>query len=138
LEVICSYRLIFGQHALARHAFKGLEATAAHRPMDVDPLLKELCSTTHCHETLSNILSDAPPRAKPVYSARSDFPFLGERILQLQDFIEMQDPSDLMTLWFDRRDVLRFYTFWAVVFVGGLSILLSVIQTVLTGVQISR
>jgi len=49
-----------------------------------------------------------------------------------------QNPQDLVALWYDRRDILRFYTFWAVVVVGGLSVLLSFIQTVLTAIQLAK
>jgi hypothetical protein len=73
-----------------------------------------------------------------MYSARGDFPNLGKRLLELQDYMNAQNPQDLVALWYDRRDILRFYTFWAVVVVGGLSVLLSFIQTVLTAIQLAK
>jgi uncharacterized membrane protein len=63
---------------------------------------------------------------------------LGRRLLELQNYMNKQNPSDLRTLWYDRRDVLRFYTFWAVFAVGGVGILLNLATIGLTIVQVVR
>lgn len=69
----------------------------------------------------------------------------------MQAFVVAQNPSDWGALWHDRRDsrkcifaflwhvinrIVRFYTFWAVVVVGGASLVLSLFQTVLGVLQV--
>jgi hypothetical protein len=66
------------------------------------------------------------------YSAQDDFPLLGQRLTKLQDFTLRQQPSELWDLWRDRRNPLQWYTFWAVLVVGGISILLGVLQFAVT------
>jgi uncharacterized membrane protein len=39
-----------------------------------------------------------------------------------------QDSSTLGDFWVDRRNPFNFYTFWAVIIVGAVSVLLSVLQ----------
>jgi hypothetical protein len=73
-----------------------------------------------------------------MYSASKDFPLLGQRLLELQNYMNAQNPSDFLTLWYDRRDILRLYTFWAVFVVGGLGILLSFASVGLTVVQVRQ
>lgn len=126
LEVICSFRLIFGQHSRALYGWDDFKWSPAQISLGIDPLLKELCSEP-CRKTALYEQIDAP-RVKPVYVIEVDFPYLGERLAELQDYVEQQNPGDLMALWHDRRDILRFHTYWAVIFIGGLSIILSAAQ----------
>jgi hypothetical protein len=63
-----------------------------------------------------------------VYSARDDFPRLGPRLIKLQQFSLRQRPSKLTDLWRDRRNPLQWYTFWAVLLVGGLANMLAALQ----------
>ncbi|KAK0728334.1 hypothetical protein B0T26DRAFT_672878 [Lasiosphaeria miniovina] len=48
------------------------------------------------------------------YSSQGDFPFLGQRLAKLQEFTHRQQPSELWDLRRDRRNLLQWYTFWAV------------------------
>lgn len=63
-----------------------------------------------------------------VYSAQDDFPRLGPRLIKLQQFNSRQRPSKLTDLWRDRRNPLQWYTFWAVVLVGGVANILAALQ----------
>ncbi|KAH8703632.1 hypothetical protein BGW36DRAFT_443975 [Talaromyces proteolyticus] len=67
------------------------------------------------------------------YSVRNDFPVFGPRLLILQRYNMRQQPSRVRDLWRDRRNPLQWYTFWAVLWIGGVSIILAVLQ-VLVGV----
>lgn len=58
----------------------------------------------------------------------SDFPLLGERLLQLQRYNDQQIPTRVKTMIRDKRDLAQWYTLWAVLLVGGLSVLLSIPQ----------
>lgn len=62
------------------------------------------------------------------YSARDDFPVFGSRLLTLQHYNTRQQPSKVKDLWRDRRNPLQWYTFWAVLWIGGASMLLAVLQ----------
>ncbi|KAK4197327.1 hypothetical protein QBC40DRAFT_351070 [Triangularia verruculosa] len=62
------------------------------------------------------------------YLARDDFPVFGPRLLTLQRYNLRQQPSKIRDLWRDKRNPLQWYTFWAVFWVGGASILLSILQ----------
>lgn len=136
MEVLCSYRLIFGQHPKSHKSFERIRPTPGPDAPAPDPLLRQLCGRSCFDNTFYAGIGG--PRVKTMYSARGDFPNLGKRLLELQGYMNAQNPQDLVALWYDRRDVLRFYTFWAVVVVGGLSIFLSAIQTVLTAVQLAK
>lgn len=67
-------------------------------------------------------------RDSDTYSACDDFPVFGQRLRLLQDYSMGQQPSTVKDLWRDRRNPLQWYTFWAVIWVGGFSILLSLLQ----------
>jgi hypothetical protein len=110
-EVLLSYRLIFGQDkrsrkAWRRHCYKELMAFSA----DIaDPLLEALCGKD-CRNELTYEKIEAPEIAQQ-YSARNDFPFFGERLVEIQQFVLKKSPGDWTTLWNDRRD-LRKYAMW--------------------------
>jgi tRNA(His) 5'-end guanylyltransferase len=70
------------------------------------------------------------------YSARDDFPIFGPRLVRLQRYSLRQQPSKMRDLWRDMRNPLQWYTFWAVFLVGGVSILLSVLQLSLGAAQL--
>ncbi|TVY82556.1 hypothetical protein LSUE1_G002864 [Lachnellula suecica] len=137
-EVLMSYRLIFGQtresRRLARAATKELKN---QEPDSYDQLLDNLCG-----QTGSSMVRGLPLSLWPIscrtfegslqeenaYSSQDDFPMFGQRLAKLQEFNRRQRPSELRDLWRDRRDPLQWYTFWAVLIVGGSSLLLAVLQ----------
>ncbi len=69
------------------------------------------------------------------YSKTTDFPLLADRLSQLQSYISAQQPNKLTALWYDRRNLLSWYTFWAVLIFGVVGIACSIIQTALAVVQ---
>lgn len=71
------------------------------------------------------------------YSACDDFPVFGHRLLKLQRYSMRQQPSRVRDLWRDRRNPLQWYTFWAVLWIGGLTSALAVLQLVVGVVQIA-
>jgi hypothetical protein len=68
----------------------------------------------------------------------SDFPYLGERLLQLQRYVTAQHPHDWSALWRDRRNASKWWTFWAVLFIGALTITLSLIQSISQIIETAR
>ncbi|OBT62907.1 hypothetical protein VE03_07905 [Pseudogymnoascus sp. 23342-1-I1] len=130
LEILMSYRLIFGQN---RGSWKLFSSHHKKRNFS-DPLLLRLCAK-NCRKEMTYSESFIP-QPKPQYSVRKDFAFFGERLVHLQRFVIEQDPGDFWTLWYDKRDILRYYTFWAVIWVGGVSLLLSLAQNVIGILQL--
>lgn len=145
-EVLLSYRLLFGQdHASRRHIRKVGRRQNAPKPEQYDQLLDTLCGqTTHvCARHLPTCLwpescrgPDGRLLKQDVYSTALDFPILGRRLLRLQAFDERQQPARIRDLWLDRRSTLQWYAFWAVLIIGGLTILLTILQLVVACVQL--
>jgi len=50
----------------------------------------------------------------------------GDRLRQLKAYMDSQKPGGIRGLWADKRDSLQWYTFWAVIIVGGASVILSI------------
>ncbi|EHK48803.1 hypothetical protein TRIATDRAFT_215066 [Trichoderma atroviride IMI 206040] len=134
-EVLLSYRLIFGQDKKSWKAWRNFYKAQNVPPGIEDPLLRRLCGQDCRYETTYEEIK--APDVAAQYSASEDFPFWGARLLKIQQFVVNKNPSDWKTLWNDRRDVLRFYTFWAVVVVGVMSLTLSVIQSIEGGIQVA-
>lgn len=128
-EIIESYRMIFGQD---KHSWKLFRSTAAGKLLEHsskaernDPLLRDLCNKRWLEQDVYRDINAGP--AKLVYPA-SDFVYFADRLLTLQDFVLMERPNDWKSLWHDRRDIGRFWALWAVVWFGGITIFLTIIQ----------
>ena len=78
-----------------------------------DPLLTRLCCQDCNDEKLYDDLYF--PDVSAQYSAQQDFPFFGRRLLALQEYTRMLQPHGIWTLWYDRRDLTRFYMRWLLV-----------------------
>lgn len=139
-----SYRLLFGQSRSSR----GLAKTLLRKiedDRDYDPLLAHLCS-----QGSKDVIKALPETFWPVscrsfenllqevdsYSSRDDFPILGSRLAVIQEFNLRQQPSRLWDLWKDRRSPLQWYTFWAVLVIGGLTIILTILQLIVGIIQV--
>ncbi len=136
-EIIQSYRILFGQDKHSWKAFTADHGRKFFTPLadaGEDPLLPSLCGDEWLKQEIYEDIDVSS--VKTVYSARADFPFFADRLLSLQDFAVMQCPSDWRTVWWDRRDVARFWTLWAVMVFGGASIVIGIIQVVLAVAQV--
>ncbi|KAJ6060887.1 hypothetical protein N7444_002741 [Penicillium canescens] len=112
-EVMLSYRLFFAQHKRSLERYRHLERRRLEdEDHIIDPLLDELCGCTR--PSFGNFLP------KQSYDTQFDFPILGTRLLFIQEYIVNQQPSGFKELWNDRRDGLKWFTFWAVIFFGTL------------------
>ncbi|KAK6507657.1 hypothetical protein TWF481_006082 [Arthrobotrys musiformis] len=143
-EILLTYHLLFGQSPRSREKLKDL-LDHIQSSESVDPFLYTYCNRSNpwSPSSLFGAKAEAfipdlyPPSAvgldnslqKPdIYSTRDDFPVFGQRLLKLQQYNMGQQPSRWKDLWRDRRNPLQWYTFWAVVIVGGASIVLSILQ----------
>ncbi|KAI0433438.1 hypothetical protein F5Y09DRAFT_298931, partial [Xylaria sp. FL1042] len=153
-EVLLSYRLLFGWNSKSRQLFY------SHRPPErmpdndflkalVGPIprsrwkgviggprsatyLKRFPHTFWPEATLNhfNVLEEADE-----YSS-AEFAIFAPRLHKLQHYCSRRNPRKAWGMWQDRRNPREWITFWAVVLVGGLSLLLSLLQTILAAVQV--
>lgn len=133
-EIIRSYKLLFRESKSARRIFRKFEQRRAQEALpagcSLDPLLAQLCGA----KDLKSSRQADPDRLR--YSRSVHFPLLAARISVLQDVLAKQKPGGLLSVWHDRRDFDALYTFRAVIIFGTIGVILSLIQTVLTGVQV--
>ena len=125
--------LLLGQDRRSRSLAGKALAYPADR--DADPLLRGLCCEDWHREPLYEEI-DAP-EAKSVLDAPRYFPFLGDRLLALQDFVRLLQPYDWRTLWYDRRDMNRFLGVWAVIFFGLLTLVLAGLGILLAAAHVA-
>lgn len=150
-EVLMTFRLIFGQDKTSWKLAKSFQSPGRIRRVwenltgrsraslsweDVsDPRLQALCTCDVGEEQLYDDLE--LPDARSVYSAQLDFPYFGQRLIAIQEYIKLVQPYDLQTLWYDRRDANRFYTIWAVIAFSMLTLVLALIGIVLAAAQVA-
>jgi hypothetical protein len=145
-EVLMSYRLLFGQQRGSRKLSKSaLTKLREESEAEYDGLLDLLC-TQPCDREIKRLPLALWPvtcqsfegflQEESAYSSQDDFALFGERLAKLQNFILRQKPSRLRDFWRDRRNPLQWYTFWAVVIVGPITIILSLLQIAVAVAQL--
>jgi hypothetical protein len=72
------------------------------------------------------------------YDLSCDFPILRSKLAILHRHLENKKPRTWKALWQDKRDSASWLTFWAVIIIGGLGIILAFLQVVLQIVQIAQ
>ncbi|KAI1190773.1 hypothetical protein F5B17DRAFT_385762 [Nemania serpens] len=86
------------------------------------------------HHPLFDYLASPPLRAN--YTIDASFPMLGPKLLHINEFMDSQSPNDFSTLFYDRRDHLRYWTFICLLGFGVASIGLGVLQVLLGTAQV--
>jgi hypothetical protein len=151
-EMLLTYRLIFGQDAKSSRRFAKELATlaAASKPSrsasqtasqksrqpcifalpDADPLLTRLCGLRANATGAAEIYVEIGASRVQSYYTPQSYPFFAEKLLVLQAYVKEQHPHDLKTLWYDNRNKTNWWQFWAVLFIGGMTIVLSVLSLV--------
>ena len=140
-----SYRLLFGQTLSARRLVRAELKKLREKETAYDQLLDVVCGSP-CDGVVRALPLSLWPvtcrsfegclQEESAYSSQDDFPMFGQRLAKLQEFNLRQQPSKLRDLWRDRRNPLQWYTFWAVLIFGGVSILIAILQLVVGVVQI--
>lgn len=126
-ETLVTLGIIFSQDGRSRKQAQDNAGNSWNGVTSEDEVLLELCTKRWNDHVLFNHLMAPPVRAN--YSAHVDFPFLGEKLLKLRDYMVQQSPNDFYTLILGRRDPLRFWTFASGVVLASISILVSLAQT---------
>lgn len=145
-EILMSYRLLFGQRRASRKLAKAELYVLKRQDANYDQLLNALCT-----QSCDSIIRALPLAFWPVtcrsfegylqeesaYSSQDDFPLFGQRLAKLQEFTLRQQPSRLRDLWRDRRNPLQWYTFWAVLIFGCMSIIIALLQLAVAVAQLA-
>lgn len=132
-EVLLSYRLLFGQSAASRKFFRRTFSPSEVQGCQLDTLLPQLCAKSRLDSP-----SGFMPVDQSVYFSNRDFPVLYDRILLIANELKDASPKSFSGLLRDRRDTLQYWTFWLVSIIGGVSVLLSLIQVILQGIQLAQ
>lgn len=78
-----------------------------------DPMLHRICGhdceSDEVREIYIEIGADEPINQ---YNPAVDFPFLGKRLGSIQEYIRGHNPSNFWALWYDRRNISLWWTFW--------------------------
>ncbi|KAI1330537.1 hypothetical protein F5Y16DRAFT_408458 [Xylariaceae sp. FL0255] len=134
-EILLSFGIIFGQDKRSRKAALRASKHIWQKTFKRDQLLRQLCLQPWCDTILYDYLHSPPVRAN--YSLRHDFLFLGVKLAAVQEYMNLQSPNDFITVLFDVRDPLRFWTFVAAIGLGSASILIGIMQTALAVAQVA-
>ena len=132
-EVLLSYRLLFGQSKDGRQYFRRTVSAQVFEDIPrqgQDPLLDHVCGR-------KSIDLSAQGKERKTYRLARDFPMLRCRIAVLQQQLATSKPRGWKELWRDKRDSAQWVTFWAVIIIGGLGLLLSLLQVILAILQIT-
>jgi hypothetical protein len=129
-EILLSYRLLFAQNKASRNLFRSLSPFGDLPEGCEDGGLWELCGKEQSS-------FEAWQRDHDSYVLRRDFPVLRSRLAVLAQHFSNKRPRTWKELWNDKRDSSSWFTFWAVLIIGGMSILLAFVQVVLQIVQVS-
>ena len=68
------------------------------------------------------------------YDASGDFSFLGSRLLHVQKYCARQNPTRWTEIFWDQRHKQQWITLWAAITIGSASVILSLLQVIITGV----
>lgn len=129
-EIVLSYRLLFGQKKVSRRYFRSIRPFNGMPEEGKDGLLTALCG--HKQFEAGYEVQD-----REVYDLSHDFPVLKSRITALSHHLSAKKPRTWKELWHDKRDSASWFTFWAVLILGGVGVVLAFIQVILQIVQIA-
>ncbi|KAN0114717.1 hypothetical protein V8E51_004261 [Hyaloscypha variabilis] len=138
MEVLLSYRLIFGQDPGSAEDFKRRAHLWAPALGELsDPILSILCGENWESEKAYPIYDEieAGDTAER-YSPSEDFPYLGKRLLKIQEYVNDYRPNNLRQLWHNQMNKWNWLMSWVVVILGCLSLLFAILQTILQLVQL--
>lgn len=131
VEVLLSYRLIFGRHTRSRSRISRVLAGEKVKWQDqgrYDPLLEVLCTSPGHFSDIKKLYKDLEAKEFNDYISVDEFPFLARRLFDLQRFSMAQNPHSWKRLWKDRRNITVWFTTWAVVIIGGGTLLFQILQ----------
>jgi hypothetical protein len=133
-EILLSYQLLVRFDRKARASYLGqLRADLLKGCFDRE--LDTLCVWRQNSLFLERF-QRAPFQIRETFYSSSDFPIFSARLVDIDRFINSIQPNRISSLWEDRRDMLRWYTFWAVIILGVLSLVIALVQTGIGAAQV--
>lgn len=132
-ETLLSYRLLFGQDESSRRLFNSHERAKVEGLGCLDPLLVQLCGEK---TSLSQLVDHGAIPEQQSYDSTIDFPFYSGRLEALEHYIRVRKPRTLIDLWHDRRDPEKWVVIWVFLIVGGIKILISILQVGIAAAQL--
>jgi hypothetical protein len=112
-ELLLTFRILFGQDERSVRA--GLRCCAGqdtHRL--ADPMLALLCGKPWTTPEARDLYDDVGAGAvRDTYDSNADFPIMGARLLELQQFVKDYHPTTLTALWRDRKDPTAWFNIWS-------------------------
>lgn len=63
------------------------------------------------------------------------YPIFGDRLRELKEYLDRQKLRTMRQIFNDWRDTVSYVTFWAVIVIGGLSIVLALISIAVSSAQ---
>ncbi|EKJ76982.1 hypothetical protein FPSE_02857 [Fusarium pseudograminearum CS3096] len=127
-EVLLSLRFIFGATRKSRNLANKV-AFLGQPWQDHDAAFDDLFQGKFDH-----ILLQSPPGSSRTLNGQdfltpwNGFPLLGERLLQIQNYNKEQHPTSTRAMIRDKRNPAQWYILWAVLLIGSLSLILSILQ----------
>jgi len=136
-EILLTYRVIFGQDTHSWSILPGrIPASFLHaESVDSDPLLEDLMARPWRKQIVFSKIKAGP--AKVVYPV-ADFPFFGNRLRALQEFVLTQAPDNFWSVIRDRRDINRLWNIRAAMIFGISATFLGFMQIVVAVIQITK
>lgn len=111
-EILLSYRLFFGQDKPSYSDFHRYCAVSQDQEYP-DPLLPTLCGayweSPEAKKIYDLIDADDP---SPEYIPSAHFPFIGQRLLELQNYVKARNVGNVRSIWHDKRNPTAWWTFW--------------------------
>ena len=153
-EVICSWSFLFHHRKDSRHR----RAQQAYRRLPLPRYVADSLRARYSEDdediawdTCGDVLDYAPevtvyemgkhlhPKLRQENKSLDGeyaydlFPHFAARIVKLRRYMDRRKPRGWRQLYRDNRDSLSYYTFWAVIFFGSLSLVLALLSTI-TGI----
>ncbi|KAL2064597.1 hypothetical protein VTL71DRAFT_3734 [Oculimacula yallundae] len=136
-EVMLSYRLIFAESKYSHSLYiSPKDHVSLSQAVEHDPMLDVICGQS-CRDEPSSMIWEAidAGRTSSRYSTQ-DFDFLGPRLLLIQKAIDAYHPQGFLPMWYDRRDIHRWWGFWPIFITSGFLLALGLLQATLQVLQL--
>ncbi|KAL7788772.1 hypothetical protein V8C43DRAFT_323524 [Trichoderma afarasin] len=144
-EILLSLRVLFAYNSESRKLFFKsyysqsdihLEDREFWKSLLAKPKSKRLASLPAYYWPPPATNSQGSLLDQPDFDRSCDFIALGDRLEHLQHYCMKHNPQKLRDMWYDRRNRQQWVTFWAAIIIGATSIVLSLVQVILAGIQI--
>ncbi|CCC12600.1 hypothetical protein SMACR_07007 [Sordaria macrospora] len=138
-EILGSYRVLFSQDKNSWKAYQSSRRKEWSRGSGLqicpDDLLDGLCGKNWRDQPIYDLVGLEPAKST-YYHIEDEFPLLGRRLLELQEFVMSESPVGWKGLWWDRRDTGRYWTFWGFVWISFITLVLGLLQIALAILQV--